>query len=58
MGPKNRYYPAPFFLPVKFVYVLAGKRGPILGIGMVVSLVKRLLVKCCVQEESQEMYIN
>ncbi|CAM9623998.1 unnamed protein product, partial [Bubo scandiacus] len=34
------------------------KRGPVLGTGMIFSLVKWLLVKCCVQEDNQEMYIN
>lgn len=58
VGPKSGYYPAPFFLTVRFVYSLIGKRGTVVGIGMVFSLVKRFLVKCCVQEDSQEMYVN
>lgn len=47
-----------FFRPVRFIYVLVGKRGPVLGTGMVFSLMKQLLVKCCVHEDSQEVCIN
>lgn len=55
VGRNNGYYPVSFFLPVRFIY-LQKKRGPVLILGMVLPLVKWFLVKCSVQEESQEMY--
>lgn len=52
LGPKEWTLCSSIFSHCK-VYLLAGKRGPVLVIGRVFSL-----VKCCVQEKSQEMYLN
>lgn len=61
LGPKEWTLCSSIFSHCK-VYLLAGKRGPALVIGRVIVLVIVLvifsLVKCCVQEKSQEMYLN
>lgn len=57
LGPKEWTLCSSIFSHCK-VYLLAGKRGPALVIGRVIVLVIFSLVKCCVQEKSQEIYLN